>query len=193
MKHKKIIGLLLLIGLLISLVTPAYASVHVNGYFRKDGTYVQPHYRSNPDGNFNNNWSTKGNINPYTGQEGTKTEHDYSSAGNFDVEVPDFSSTSDTNAEFEKQQEELYKENDRLLKQLDEVGKNYTPPNIDTSTNTNVDSDAPNSTNNNESDYQTTKEGREENKKKDSEIHKKASHSEPSFWHELISFLKDLF
>jgi len=48
-------------------------SVTVKGYTRKDGTYVQPHNRSAPDGNFNNNWSTKGNVNPYTGKEGTKT------------------------------------------------------------------------------------------------------------------------
>src|SRR6185369_4788225 len=48
-------------------------AVHVNGYFKSNGTYVQPHYRSAPDGNFNNNWSTKGNVNPYTGKQGTKT------------------------------------------------------------------------------------------------------------------------
>jgi hypothetical protein len=48
-------------------------SVSVKGYTRKDGTYVQPHNRSAPDGRFNNNWSTKGNVNPYTGKEGTKT------------------------------------------------------------------------------------------------------------------------
>lgn len=48
-------------------------TVHVNGYYRSNGTYVAPHYRSAPDGNFYNNWSTKGNINPYTGEEGTKT------------------------------------------------------------------------------------------------------------------------
>ena len=29
--------------------------------------------RSNPDGNFWNNWSTVGNVNPYTGMRGTKT------------------------------------------------------------------------------------------------------------------------
>ena len=46
--------------------------VHVKGYYRKDGTYVRPHYRSAPDRNFYNNWSTKGNINPYTGKPGTK-------------------------------------------------------------------------------------------------------------------------
>lgn len=47
-------------------------SVYVRGYTRKDGTYVRPHYRSRPDGNFSNNWSTKGNVNPYTGAIGTK-------------------------------------------------------------------------------------------------------------------------
>ncbi len=51
----------------------AYAVVSVRGYYRSNGTYVAPHYRSNPDGNFYNNWSTKGNVNPYTGEAGTKT------------------------------------------------------------------------------------------------------------------------
>lgn len=40
----------------------------MNSYYRKDGTYVQPHYRSNPDGNPYNNWSYPGNTNPYTGK-----------------------------------------------------------------------------------------------------------------------------
>jgi len=48
------------------------AAVHVRGYYRKDGTYVQPYVRSAPDGNFYNNWSTKGIVNPYTGQPGTR-------------------------------------------------------------------------------------------------------------------------
>jgi hypothetical protein len=48
------------------------SDVHVRGYFRKDGTYVQEHMRSAPDGDKSNNWSTKGNVNPYTGKVGTK-------------------------------------------------------------------------------------------------------------------------
>jgi hypothetical protein len=60
---------LLLAALLCS---TAAAQVKVRGYTRKDGTYVRPHVRSNPDGNFANNWSTKGNINPYTGKTGTR-------------------------------------------------------------------------------------------------------------------------
>ena len=35
----------------------SFADVKVSGYTRKDGTYVRPHHRSNPDGNFSNNCS----------------------------------------------------------------------------------------------------------------------------------------
>jgi len=45
--------------------------VSVKGYYRKDGTYVRPHMRSAPDSSVYNNWSTKGNYNPYTGAAGT--------------------------------------------------------------------------------------------------------------------------
>lgn len=75
--------LLLALVLALALAAPAIAresggrggrggSVSVRGYSRKDGTYVQPHRRSAPDGNFGNNWSTRGNVNPYTGEPGTK-------------------------------------------------------------------------------------------------------------------------
>ena len=55
----------------------SFADVYVRGYTRSDGTYVAPHYRSSPNSTRNDNWSTKGNINPYTGQYGTR-EPDYS-------------------------------------------------------------------------------------------------------------------
>src|SRR3990172_3667226 len=42
-------------------------SVSVKGYYRKDGTYVQPHVRSAPDGNPYNNYGFPGNYNPNTG------------------------------------------------------------------------------------------------------------------------------
>ena len=48
-------------------------SVSVKGHARKDGTYVQPHKRSASDGSKINNWSTKGNVNPYTGKRGTRS------------------------------------------------------------------------------------------------------------------------
>lgn len=45
-------------------------TVAVKGHVRKDGVYVPPHYRTAPDANFQNNWSTVGNVNPYTGEAG---------------------------------------------------------------------------------------------------------------------------
>jgi len=53
------------------------AQVRVKGYYRKDGTYVQPHYRSSPDGNPYNNWSYPGNTNPYTGKVATGNASTY--------------------------------------------------------------------------------------------------------------------
>jgi|ERR1044071_1822096 hypothetical protein len=55
----------------------ADAAVRVRGYYRKDGTYVQPYYRSNPDGNPFNNWSFPGNTNPYTGKTATGDPNTY--------------------------------------------------------------------------------------------------------------------
>lgn len=46
--------------------------VYVKGYTKKDGTYVKGYYRSLPDKDKNNNWSSKGNINPVTGKKGYK-------------------------------------------------------------------------------------------------------------------------
>lgn len=42
--------------------------VYVQPYVRSDGTTVQGHMRSAPDGNPYNNYSFPGNTNPYTGR-----------------------------------------------------------------------------------------------------------------------------
>lgn len=60
-----------LVAVLALAAFPALAQVHVDGYIRKDGTYVPPHYRSTPDSSRSNNWGSQGNVNPYTGQPGT--------------------------------------------------------------------------------------------------------------------------
>src|SRR5438552_3049275 len=41
------------------------------GYVTKDGTAVQGGYQTNPNGSVGDNWSTRGNYNPFTGQPGT--------------------------------------------------------------------------------------------------------------------------
>lgn len=65
--------LIALIGLALLVVVGAVsADQSVNGYYRKDGTYVQPYYRSSPDSSYNNNWSVSPNVNPYSGQRGSQ-------------------------------------------------------------------------------------------------------------------------
>jgi hypothetical protein len=66
----KYLAALLLATSLVS--TAGAGSVQVDGYFKSNGTYVRPHYRSSPDSSVWNNWSTEGNVNPYTGAGGTK-------------------------------------------------------------------------------------------------------------------------
>lgn len=52
-------------------VSGSALAANVDGYIRKDGTYVAPHQRSNPNSNKMDNYSSQGNVNPYTGQQGT--------------------------------------------------------------------------------------------------------------------------
>jgi len=44
----------------------------VDGYTRNNGTYVQPHQQTNPNNTQLDNYGTRGNTNPYTGQPGTR-------------------------------------------------------------------------------------------------------------------------
>lgn len=69
MKNKRIIVSAILILIIFSLfLSFVSADVWVKPYSRKDGTYVQGHYRSSPDSDPTNNWSFPGNVNPYTGK-----------------------------------------------------------------------------------------------------------------------------
>ena len=47
------------------------AATRVSGYYKKNGTYVQPYYRSDKNSVKSDNYSCKGNINPYTGKRGS--------------------------------------------------------------------------------------------------------------------------
>lgn len=44
----------------------------VRAHVTKKGTYVAPSHATNPDQTKRDNYSHKGNVNPYTGKEGTK-------------------------------------------------------------------------------------------------------------------------
>jgi hypothetical protein len=52
---------------------------YVNGYVKSNGTYVEGHYRSGANNTTYDNYSTQGNVNPYTGSYGTKPAYDYNS------------------------------------------------------------------------------------------------------------------
>lgn len=68
MDTKRSIILAAVLLVLISFLTVSIAEAGwVGGYTRRDGTYVQPHYRTNPDGNPYNNYNFPGNYNPNTG------------------------------------------------------------------------------------------------------------------------------
>jgi len=59
--------LCLIIG---SLALSAYADKSVKGYTKKDGTYVAPYHKSAANSSKADNYSSKGNENPYTGKKG---------------------------------------------------------------------------------------------------------------------------
>jgi hypothetical protein len=52
--------------------TLAKGSHAVKAHVTKNGTYVAPTRATNPDKTQVNNYSTKGNVNPATGKEGTR-------------------------------------------------------------------------------------------------------------------------
>ena len=56
----------------------SFSDEYVNGYYKKDGTFVQGYFKSSPNQTNVDNYSTQGNLNPYTGSEGYRAP-DYSS------------------------------------------------------------------------------------------------------------------
>jgi hypothetical protein len=70
MKKTSVGGIALLLALSAG---PSMAQQNVQGYERSNGTYVQPYVRSTPNDTTLDNYSTRGNINPYTGVPGTRS------------------------------------------------------------------------------------------------------------------------
>lgn len=63
-----------LIALALSASPLSLAASHsTKGYTKKNGTYVAPHHATNPNKTERDNYSAKGNVNPYTGKQGNKT------------------------------------------------------------------------------------------------------------------------
>lgn len=63
---------ILYLVLLLPLAALSAGSHAVKGYIKKDGTYVAPHRQTNSNSTQKDNWSSKPNVNPYTGKYGTK-------------------------------------------------------------------------------------------------------------------------
>ncbi len=61
-----------LVSAICLMAISAQAQTYVEGHFRSDGAYVAPHYRTDANHTAGDNWSTKGNYNPTTGERGTK-------------------------------------------------------------------------------------------------------------------------
>ena len=51
------------------------STVSVRGYTTKSGKHVSSHKRTAPNKSKSDNWSTTGNVNPYTGKAGTKNPY----------------------------------------------------------------------------------------------------------------------
>jgi hypothetical protein len=80
----------------VALAASASAQVYVHGYTKSNGTYVAPHYRSAPDSSLYNNYSARGNVNPYTGQVGTKNPNTAYTPRFYSTPSSSYSSSSQT-------------------------------------------------------------------------------------------------
>lgn len=71
MLNKFIVGVLAVIVLLVSSTSQVdAASRYQRGYFKSTGKFVQPHYKTQPNSYKFDNYSSKGNTNPFTGKRG---------------------------------------------------------------------------------------------------------------------------
>ena len=97
MAMKKLIALLLAISFLLT-TTLAYAE-YVRGYYRSNGTYVQGYNRSDRNATVRDNYSYKGNVNPYTGKTGTNYYRNSPSSEYYDP-YSDSSSGSSSSSDY---------------------------------------------------------------------------------------------
>ncbi len=63
----KLLSVLLFFPLISFAGEGVKADVNVNGYYRSNGTFVQPHRRSSPNNSIYDNYSYPGNYNPNQG------------------------------------------------------------------------------------------------------------------------------
>lgn len=76
-----------LIAIALIASATAQADTYVNGYTRSNGTYVAPHMRSDSNSVRYDNYSSQGNTNPYTGQQGYQ-RNEYSNPPAYNLPSP---------------------------------------------------------------------------------------------------------
>jgi len=101
-------------------------SVYVSGYTTSNGTYVAPYYRTTPNSTVNDNYSTVGNTNPYTGQAGNLPRDGYTPVYN---SLPEYTPPIDRtsllpliNSRYERETNET----EELLKKINEPKYEYS-------------------------------------------------------------------
>lgn len=78
MKKILISVMVLMVGVLSFAVMAEASTVRVRGYVKPStGKYVAPHYKTSPNKTRLDNYSTKGNCNPYSGKKGTVKGYKY--------------------------------------------------------------------------------------------------------------------
>ncbi len=76
-------------SLILSVMLNLYAKdVYIDGYYRKDGTYVSPHIRSSPDSSRSNNYGPSNAPNELMNPKSRDNDRDG---------VPNFNDTDDNN------------------------------------------------------------------------------------------------
>jgi len=86
----------LFILLIVLLSIYNYSQVSVRGYYRKNGTYVQPHMRTAPNSTVTDNYSYRGNYNP-------NTEYNTSSSNNSQSTTYNYYNNSSSTSNYDKE------------------------------------------------------------------------------------------
>ena len=131
---KKILfRLLLLILIPFTVIGQSRSSsdVYVNGYVKKNGTVVPGHYRSAPNNTNRDNFSTRGNTNPYTGSSGyikrdnKSSTYTYSQNSNNNTFSNGVSNTNTKQTNYNESSRSKFYDNERTFKADDSIKVKY--------------------------------------------------------------------
>jgi hypothetical protein len=128
---KLLFGLILLLLIPFTIIGQSRSSsdVYVKGYVKKNGTVVPGYYRSAPNNTNRDNFSTKGNINPYTGSKGHIEPDNNTRYYNYSKKNNNISYTRTTNSSSEKTNfnntRSKFYDNEKNFKSNDSINSKY--------------------------------------------------------------------